>query len=132
MNLSLPGKWLPGRDNWARCWVRNVIRICLVLITSSLAVAVPHFALLSGLVGGVSDTLQSLVLPPLLYVVDVLNKGKLPPISSPSAPNTKGRRVTGGVARAAAVGLSIGGMLFMLFATISNVKAVMAIGKEGA
>ena len=28
---------------------------------------------------------------------------KLPPISSPSAPNTKGRRVTGGVARAAAV-----------------------------
>ena len=53
---ALAGKWLPGRDNWARCWVRNVIRICLVLVTSSLAVAVPHFALLSGLVGGVSDT----------------------------------------------------------------------------
>ena len=61
-----------------------------MLITSSLAVAVPHFALLSGLVGGVSDTLQSLVLPPLLYVVDVVNKGKLPGIASPSTPKVRG------------------------------------------
>mmetsp|Transcript_77129 Transcript_77129/g.221657 ORF Transcript_77129/g.221657 Transcript_77129/m.221657 type:complete len:553 (+) Transcript_77129:346-2004(+) len=91
---AFSGKWLPGRDNWARCWVRNIIRICLVLITSSLAVAVPHFALLSGLVGGVSDTLQSLVLPPLLYVVDVVNKGKLPGIASPSTPKVRGGVVT--------------------------------------
>ena len=44
--------------------MRNILRAALVLFTAQLAGAVPHFALLSGFVGGMTDTLQSLVLPP--------------------------------------------------------------------
>uniref|UniRef100_A0A7S3E9H7 Amino acid transporter transmembrane domain-containing protein n=2 Tax=Rhodosorus marinus TaxID=101924 RepID=A0A7S3E9H7_9RHOD len=47
---------------------KNLIRSVLVMIISSVAIAVPNFALLIGLAGGVTDTLQTFIIPPLLYV----------------------------------------------------------------
>ena len=74
------GRWTATSDGWARCWVRNLLRASLVWVTASLATAVPHFALLSGLVGACSDSLQSLVLPPLLYLCETrtARRGFLP------------------------------------------------------
>lgn len=45
-------------------------------------------------------------------------------------PSTKARKASAGVTKVAAVALSVGGMGFMFFATVSNVKAVLAIGKD--
>jgi hypothetical protein len=42
------GQWVAGRDGWPRAMARNALRTVLVLLTSSLCLAVPHFALLSG------------------------------------------------------------------------------------
>ena len=52
---------------------------------------------------------------------------QLPPNQHPP---TKARKASAGVTKVAAVALSVGGMGFMVFATISNVKAVLAIGKD--
>ena len=42
------GHWEPGRDGWARCVLRNVLRAALVFLTLLLSVTVPHFGLLTG------------------------------------------------------------------------------------
>jgi len=42
------GHWEPGRDGWARCVLRNLLRAALVFLTLLLSVTVPHFGLLTG------------------------------------------------------------------------------------
>ena len=64
------GQWVPGRDGWPRAVARSALRTLLVAFTAGLCLAVPHFALFSGLVGGLTDSLLALVLPPLLYVAE--------------------------------------------------------------
>jgi hypothetical protein len=84
------GQWVVGRDSWARAWARNALRTLLVLLTAQLCLSVPHFALLSGLIGGLTDSLQSLVLPPLAYLAEsskrlgVLRRRRYPSASSSS------------------------------------------------
>jgi hypothetical protein len=41
--------FVEGRDNWARAWARNAVRTALVLFTVQVSIAVPHFALLTGM-----------------------------------------------------------------------------------
>ena len=113
----------------------------LVLLTAQLAVAVPHFALLSGFVGGMTDTLQSLVLPPLVYLAETRRRRlrTMPSIllddgdgdGDGATAKASGRRRGRGVAREWAELvfcslLAAAGAAFIVFATTSNVEAIMA------
>ena len=115
----------------------------LVLLTAQLAVAVPHFALLSGFVGGMTDTLQSLVLPPLVYLAEtrrrrlrtmpsiLLDDGDGDGDGDGATAKASGRRRGRGVAREWAELvfcslLAAAGAAFIVFATTSNVEAIMA------
>ncbi|KAA8491643.1 Amino acid transporter ANT1 [Porphyridium purpureum] len=81
--------------------VRNVVRFLLVLLTVGIAVVIPSFAGITGLVGSFSDTLMSGVLPPLMLA------GELSAMSSR-------KRLLQGV--------TLLGSLWMLFITSSSVQ----------
>lgn len=49
-------------------WRKNMLRACLVLVTTILAAAFPHFGMMIGVVGGFTDAMQAYVLPPILYL----------------------------------------------------------------
>ena len=42
-------QWKEGQDTWGRALARNMVRTAMVLFTLALSLAVPHFALLSGM-----------------------------------------------------------------------------------
>lgn len=65
-------------------WIRNIIRAGLVIFTASIAVSVPDFAVLVGLAGGITDTFQTFVIPPFLFVTARAwsDKEELSPTSS--------------------------------------------------
>lgn len=46
----------------------NIIRTCLVLFTSLIALITPYFGSVLGAVGGLTDALQAFVLPPLIFM----------------------------------------------------------------
>jgi len=48
--------------------LKNIIRTSIVLSTAIVAIATPYFGSILGLVGGLTDALQSFVLPPLIYL----------------------------------------------------------------
>ena len=48
--------------------LRNVIRTVIVLSTAFVAVSAPYFGSILGIVGGLTDALQSFVLPPIIYL----------------------------------------------------------------
>ena len=52
----------------APMWVSGLIRAGLSLFCCALGLAVPDFSLATGLVGGVSNTLVGVVLPPIFYL----------------------------------------------------------------
>lgn len=47
---------------------RNITRTGIVLATSYIAIVAPYFGTVLGMIGGLTDTLQSFVLPPLIYL----------------------------------------------------------------
>ena len=48
--------------------IKNVIRATLVLLTACIAIGAPYFGSVLGAVGGLTDALQSFVLPPLIGI----------------------------------------------------------------
>lgn len=46
----------------------NIIRTSLVLFTTLIAIITPYFGSVLGAVGGLTDALQSFVLPPLIFL----------------------------------------------------------------
>jgi len=121
------GQWVPGRDGWSRAVARNVLRALLVLLTSGLCLAVPHFALLSGLIGGFTDSLQSLVLPPLLYVAEGRRRALRPLAGGYAAVGAVvGAGSMGTLELVACSALGAFGVCFIVFATRSNLAAIEA------
>lgn len=47
--------------------VRNFVRTFLVIFTGAVAIRSPYFGYVLGMVGGLTDALQSFVLPPIIY-----------------------------------------------------------------
>lgn len=48
--------------------LRNIVRATVVLSTAIVAINAPYFGSILGLVGGLTDALQSFVLPPIIYL----------------------------------------------------------------
>jgi len=48
--------------------LKNIIRTCIVLGTAVVAISTPYFGSILGLVGGLTDALQSFILPPIIYL----------------------------------------------------------------
>lgn len=55
----------------------NTVRIALVLVTAVVAIWTPYFGSMLGAVGGLTDALQSFVLPPLIYLKAQRSFGRL-------------------------------------------------------
>jgi amino acid permease len=47
-------------------WARNIIRSLLVLSTALVAIQMPYFGSVLGMVGGLTDAYQSYIIPPLI------------------------------------------------------------------
>lgn len=69
-------------------WVRNLIRTVLVALVALLAIAIPQFLTIVGLVSGLSLIATSLVFPPMCYVKCVTSTAPKPlhPSCSLTAP----------------------------------------------
>jgi hypothetical protein len=130
------GQWVPGRDGWPRAVARNALRTLLVLFTAGLCLAVPHFALLSGLVGGLTDSLLALVLPPLLYVAESRRAALPRPRAgggyaavgggAGAVPGTGASGSRDALELVACSALGAFGVGFIVFATRSNLAAIEA------
>jgi membrane protein YqaA with SNARE-associated domain len=55
-------------DNISPVLLRNIIRTVIVLSTAFVAISTPYFGSILGIVGGLTDALQSFVLPPIIYM----------------------------------------------------------------
>lgn len=60
-------RWLPGLNSTVEMCLRNIIRLAIVAFTALVAIRAPYFGAVLGSVGGLTDSLQSLVLPPIIY-----------------------------------------------------------------
>lgn len=57
-----------GSSNTAKEIMKNMLRACLVLLTAFVAISSPYFGSMLGAVGGLTDALQSFVLPPIIFL----------------------------------------------------------------
>merc|ERR1712048_1535120 len=46
---------------------RNLLRVCLVIMSSCIAIIIPNFSLLFGLTGAFGNNVLGLILPPIMY-----------------------------------------------------------------
>ncbi len=58
----------PTVDSWYMICTKNAVRTFLVVITSVIGIAAPYFGSVLGTIGGLTDSLQSFVLPCLVYI----------------------------------------------------------------
>jgi len=113
------GQWAPG-EQWRTAMVRNAVRTGLVVFTAYLSLAIPHFGILAGFVGGMTDASQSLVLPPLIYRLEL----QRPRPSFFARPRSL---LQSFALRWSCLGLAGFGVCFIVMATYANVKGLMEI-----
>jgi amino acid permease len=58
----------PPANSWYIICSKNAIRTLLVVMTSVIGIAAPYFGSVLGTIGGLTDSLQSFVLPCLIYI----------------------------------------------------------------
>lgn len=113
------GRWTPG-EGWRTGLVRNLVRAALVVFTAYLSLAIPHFGILAGLIGGMTDASQSLVLPPLIYRLELGRRGP----SVFARPLSPGKAL---VLQWACLGLALFGACFIALSTYANIKGLLTI-----
>jgi amino acid permease len=69
---------LKPADDISTEWTRNIIRSLLVLSTAVVAIQMPYFGSVLGIIGGLTDAYQSYIIPPLI----ALHMGSPRPSSS--------------------------------------------------
>lgn len=67
-DLLISHSWLRPSSARIEYWAQNGLRTCLVLLTVAIALKCPYSASMLGAVGGLTDALQSFVLPPLIFL----------------------------------------------------------------
>ena len=70
-------KYFQPKSSIAVTTTMNSVRMVIVLSTAVLAVCAPYFGSMLGAVGGLTDALQSFVLPPLIYLKAQQSSGNL-------------------------------------------------------
>lgn len=60
--------WYKPSNARVEYWAQNGLRTFLVLLTIGIALKCPYSASMLGAVGGLTDALQSFVLPPLIFL----------------------------------------------------------------
>jgi len=113
------GGWVPG-EGWKTALVRNAVRAALVIFTAYLSLAIPHFGILAGFVGGMTDASQSLVLPPLIYRRELKSRG--PTVFS--RPMSRNQSLA---LRWGCLFLAGFGACFIAVSTYSNIKSLLEI-----
>ena len=61
-------KLAPEITSWKRYWSSNLMRLCLVGVTTVIAISIPHFSLFVSLVGALGSSFIAFIVPCLLHM----------------------------------------------------------------